>query len=455
MKLRKLLAAAVVGAMLSSACDSCDSNLPTAPTVEDKPVPTEPAPPAAPPVAGRAARPGLVVADGNYFADGAGRFYPLGETLFWALRGWKFERERVKQNIDFVGRQGFDYIRVLGQVDWAGDLATDVRWPDYVEQLQGLIDYAYSQGLRTQLTLTGGGGDAAVMIAKTREAIAGREQKIMFLEVANEAEQNWRGSQGSISQAARELRSFFPGLVAPSRSLSSEQAKGWIESGAANLALFHFERDVTDARGIWRTVVQPWGAREQRWPQDHNEPCGPRSSVNQCEEALHLVMTRATGIVLGTTGYTLHNGAGIYGQARPEYGGRPANVFEVSGIEEAMRALRGLDRIIGSNASDGEFTRDGLGPHPLGADKFVEEGGRGIVRGYAVNRPDGFTQVLLGIKDYVTLTAREDYTLEFYDPMTGALVRGERVSKGQSIRIEPGPAVDQRGMGAYIVKGRR
>lgn len=420
--------------------------------------PIPPAPTPAPP-AGRTARPGLVVGAGNDFVDGRGKFYPLGETLFWVLRGFHAggdERARAQKNIDFVAQQDFDYIRVLGQVDWAG-LEIRPDWPDYEANLGDLIDYAYAQGLRVQLTLFGGGSyDVDLTLQKVQRVLVGREEKIFFLEVVNEQESNWDGSRNALLATAIDVHRFFPGLYVPSRYANNVGvSRSWVDSGAANMITDHFDRQDNTVEWKWRSVRQAWASRGNQVPSAQNEPCGPRSSVAQCEEPIHLVMTRATGILVGYSAYTLHNGAGIYGVPQAGNGGRPANLWEIPGIVDTMRILRNLERILPPDANLGQPTRQGLGPHPFGADAFIESSGRGVVRDYASVRSDGFWQVLLGVKDYVRMTADDNYSIDFYNPLDGSLVRTELVAKGQTIRVEPRGAVDSRGWGAYIVRGIR
>src|SRR5262245_31611748 len=57
-------------------------------------------------------RRGIVHPSGRCWADDDGLFYPLGQTLFWAMRGWKYERDRIKQNMQFLAGWA-DYIRIL------------------------------------------------------------------------------------------------------------------------------------------------------------------------------------------------------------------------------------------------------------------------------------------------------------------------------------------------------
>lgn len=459
-----------IAALAFVAVVACDG--PTIPGRTDNPVPTppqQPTPPGSPsplppvpdPPKGRTARSGVVSGAGREFVDGQGTFSPYGATLFWAVRGWKFERERVQANIDWLAAQGFDYIRVLGQVDWVGN-EIDPAWPDYEEQLAGLIDYTYAAGMRVQLTLMGSPyRDPMGLARRIAPVVAARPHKVIFLEVANEWWQNFSGGVGDLRSIGSYLRGATPNLVALSAPAgeATEETKGWVGAGAASMGVAHFDRADNTVEWKWRHVRKPWESRGPSFPASSNEPGGPRSSVAQYEEAIHLVMLRAVGILAGYTGFVLHNGAGVQGVVNSCCGGRPANVWEVPDIEATARAIRELDKILPANPSMGTPTRAGVGGtggHPLGADAFVVDAGRGVVRDYASVRGDGtFWQVLFGLKDYVVLTSDAAYDLEFVDPLTGIVEHRRSVAARESIRIEPGAARDSRGWGAYIVRGRR
>ena len=87
--------------------------------------------------------------------DDVGVFHPLGLTFFWALYGWKFEREKVLAHLAWLQTKRFDYLRILGEVDWEGR-TIDPQWPDYEANLQGFVDAAYAHGMRVEITIVGG-----------------------------------------------------------------------------------------------------------------------------------------------------------------------------------------------------------------------------------------------------------------------------------------------------------
>ena len=417
--------------------------------------------PVQPPVVtppGGTARKGLVRASGRHFVDDTGAFCPAGYTLFWALRGWRNERDRVKQNIQHIAKQGYDYYRVLGQVDWAG-LETDPRWPDYKGLLGELIDWSYDvAGIRPQITLIGGdtsGLDWSKYVNDAIEAVRPRAPKVMFVEVANEWFKNFN-HEAAMKDYGRRLRENLPNLVAlsaPSEEMAWTRSKGWV-GVYANATTAHFDRSDNATDWKWRHVRKPWEGRQPDVPSSHNEPGGPASSVAQYPEPIHLVMSRAVGILCGYDSYVLHNGAGIYGTQRPEYGGRAANVWEQPGIEPAEKAVRRLDLILPPNPSEGTATRKGLGAHPLTCDNNWPDGGdHGCVRDYAITNGTSFWQAVQGIKGYVSLKADANYTLDIVDPITHA-VESTTVAKGATVRLNP-VSRDSRGYGAFIVRGRR
>src|SRR5699024_10051720 len=139
----------------------------------------------------------------------------------------KHDRARLEADLEFLSRCGFNYYRMLSMVGyhpaWEGlEIAPAAgvnrrgkrveAWPDYWAQLRGLVDLAYDKyGVRTQITIL---ADAQLMPEKParvehmrrllEEVVAGREQKVILLEVANEAWQNgFPGKEG-----VADLREF-------------------------------------------------------------------------------------------------------------------------------------------------------------------------------------------------------------------------------------------------------
>lgn len=401
-------------------------------------------------------REGIVRADGRHFVDDTGKFFPVGATLFWAPRGWKFERDRIKQNIQFVANARFDYIRILCEVDWKG-LENSPDWPDYEQVLRELIDWTYDDaGLRTQLTIFGGEySKPTELVERVAKIAKARPEAIHAIEVANEGYLRPYDESQLVSWS-RYLKSFTPNLVTVTDGGYGDDPaisiKKWADAGAISWGTAHFDRDDSKTEWKWRHVRKPWENRQLSVPCDSNEPGGPRSSVAEYPEAIHLVWCRAVGILCGWDGYLLHNGNGIYGVEQPQRNRQP-NLWEIPDIENTMRIVRGLDAFLPAWGSDGVCSRKGLGAHPLTAKELWVDGGAvGVVRDYAITNGNEFWQTLFGIKEYADVVALRNYSLRLIDPVDG-WSQDVDVNAGETLRITP-HSTDSRGYGAILVVGR-
>lgn len=410
-------------------------------------------------------RHGIVHTNGRQIADDDGNFYPLGATVMWALHGWKFERDRLKQNLDYLKTHHWDYIRILGEVGWPGN-EIDPAWPDYSQNLAELIDYAYDKcGLRVEITIIGGGHEdqATSLTQKIIDVVKdGRQHKIMNFEVANES-YGRRISLEDMQKIGRTLRQAFPNnLVAIS---SAEGAQGYRNTGDffadfkevfmkpefANLGTVHMDRGQGD--GGWREVRQPWDYKDLPFPMSHNEPIGPRSSVAEEVDPIRLAMLRATGLINGVPAFVLHNGSGVAGQVDPGHN-RPANLWEVPNIDAIMDAVRGVDKVVPSGAGTLHHWNNAWAGNPWVADSFWSDGAdHGVNRNYTAATQDGWISVEDGIKNYVVMTATNHSVVEVFDILSGG-VQSQQVElqAGQTLRLEP-VSRDSNGYGALIVIG--
>jgi hypothetical protein len=218
----------------------------------------------------------------------------------------------------------------------------------------------------------------------------------------------------------------------------------------------HMDRSDNTNEWKWRHVRKGWEAgNDPHCQSSHNEPGGPRSSVAEFPEALHCAMIRAVAIICGSEDHCCHNAAGVQGIVDPAHN-RPANLWEVPGIDDCMAAVRGLDAILPTWLSDGQATRGGdspVGPHPLNCDQFwpARNLDHGVTRDYArVNGPH-FAQALQGIKSYVIVKARVNYHVTVTDPITHAQSAFD-VGAGQTHRVES-QSRDSRGYGGLLLTG--
>jgi hypothetical protein len=404
----------------------------------------------------RTARTGIVHAAGSAFVDDLGEFYPLGATLMWALRGWKFERDRVRQNLAFLQKYRVDFVRILAEVGWAGNDIQPDQWDDYDALLANFIDETYDvYGMRTQITMIGGGTntDYSRLVDRIIAIVKTRQHKVFLIEVANESFQNFTDSSKMKSFARRFVSALPDTLVACSSTPDDDDGSVLKDfASAATASVKHFERSLNESG--WKGVRKPWEMRGPigSLPSSQNEPQGPRSSVCEYTEPIHMVMNRWTGIIMGWKAYVLHNGAGVGGQVDTTHN-RPANLWEVPGIDTIMDAVRNLDSFVPKGIV-GTPTRTGVVGHPSSADAiWVDGADHGVVRDYACITDFGFVQTLIGIKQYVDLKFNANYHITALHPVTGAVVNEADVTPGANgaHRLQASLAASSDGTGGLII----
>jgi len=339
--------------------------------------------PAAPREAPRA---GVVRVAGHGLADDDGPLTVLGATLFWAAWGYRHDRARLEANLAFLAGHGVDAIRVLGTVGpdngWE-DRTVDPAWPDYDEVITGLTDLAYDRyGLRVQWTIFGG-----VDLTPTREArqalverfgrlLDPRAEKVLFVEIANEGYQTGFGGARGIDELrllGRDLarsRRLLVALTAPQNDPGGRARTNRVDpsadvmtaltlyrpadvdSGAVDVATFHYDRDTRGPGGVWQPAREPWQAVSMRALPGiagllppvlaSNEPIGPESSGASETDPARLVANAAVSWISGHAVHVYHAGAGVRGGGRADLDvGRHANLFEVP---DAAVQLDGLAR---------------------------------------------------------------------------------------------------------------
>jgi hypothetical protein len=381
-------------------------------------------------------------------ADDNGPFLGLGVSYFTALWRCKYDRPRVEKDLAFLAAQGFNYYRMLSMVGyypaWDGLELAPVTftnrvgkrveaWPDYWEQLGNLIDLAFDRyGLRTQITIF---ADAQLMPDKQAriehmqrllaEVVRGREQKIMLLEVANEAWQNgFPGEQGisELREFAKFLnaRTDIPVAITSNHDIADGFEKTYAGS-AADLATWHFSRDRRSDAG-WQPVYDCWDYAERPGflPVISNEPIGPGSSVAAEREPIKLVMAAAFAYVAKLPGYVFHSEAGVFGKTRFE---------NTVGIGQFKAILRLLPPDLPNwRRNDGK-----------GDDAPFESLG-GCLRNTGSRNGDRFVCVPVGIRSGgLELQARQRLSFTAYDPLSGEAVKSAKLEKGERAELPAGP----------------
>ena len=403
-------------------------------------------------------RTGLVRATGRVLMDDSGPFHPLGGSLFWIANGWKNgDRDRVRQNLAYLSKYRFDYIRILCAVDWQG-IPINPNWPDYQQVVAEVIDCAYDEyQLRVEPTLYGGGPwDVRDIARKMAEVARGREHKILHWEVSNESFKN--GPELSVMHdSAAILRAATPNLIAlsapgDSAPLTAQSLLG----GGANFITVHLDRWWSD--GGWRSTRQGWDFSQTSVPGSSNEPAGPGSSVAQEWNPLHLAMMRATSILCGGGCYVLHNGAGIHGTENPSQR-RTANLWEMPGIDTIMQAVCGVDELLFPDLENFKPANDGWYPpnaqHPIHVTEWHD--GVGPVKNYgAVNADGRFVVMPHGIKERLSFGVQYPCVWTAFDPMTLSAMETRTMHPGQTYSL-PGASAsgseEESRNCAYIIVG--
>jgi hypothetical protein len=422
--------------------------------------------------------PNLVRVNGKSLRDNSGPFLGLGATYFQALRRAKYDRARLTNDLALLASKGFNYVRILSMVNWDGLEIAPVSfvnsaghsvagWADYAQQFRDMIDIIAGQGLRAEVTIF---ADAQyVMPAKaTRQAhldlilanIAGREPKIMHLEVANEAWQNgFPGSTGvaDLREFAQYLadRTSVPVAITSNDDLSDAGIIALHSGSAADLATVHFSRDIGTIEGGWLPVRECYRAANLAGvpPVTSNEPIGPGSSVSSENDPMKLCAAAAFAWIANLPAYVYHSRAGVYGYVNccPPSGGEVP--FENTAGINAYQFLRGI--LPGDLAS--WVRNDGLeasAPFTVfcngQANQYwpnVASPTSGCDRNIGSAKGREFVCFPMGILGGgLTLQARRPVRFQVFNPLTGAVVSNITMNTGNTITLPQGP-------GAYILKG--
>lgn len=409
---------------------------------------------------------GVPQLDGRALVDGDGPFLALGATLMWAAWAYKYDLPKLEANLQFLAEHDYDFIRALGVVgdpggpDYWDGREIDPHWPDYAEVIAGLTDLAYDKyGLRIEWTLIGDGQVTVPSFAE-REALvqtfltmaAGREHKILYFEIANEAWQNgFGGDQGvaDLRALSQSMKTRSPNLVAASAPPSPlcPDAQAIYAGGIADLATIHFDRDVSKVEGSWRPVRQPWEHQfcEGLPVGSNNEPIGPGSSVAEEQDPVRLVAGAITTYISGLPIYVFHSNAGVRGDD---------DLWNMAGADSFVHIHDLLPGDLADWApknahwDDAPFTvfageNGQLIADTMWVDLAAPESG--VVRAYAAVRDPEFVVFPIGILGTVTVAPRRPMTFEVIDPMTGAVLAAHDLETDQQVELPGADALLLRG----------
>ena len=422
--------------------------------------------------------PNVVRVNGKSLRDNSGPFLGLGASYFQALRRAKYDRPRLTNDLALLASKGFNYVRILSMVNWNGLEIAPVSfvnsagipvaaWPDYAQQFRDMLDIIAAHGLRAEVTIF---ADAQYVMPSrsTRLAhlnlilagIAGREHKIVHLEVANEAWQNgFPGSTGvtDLREFAQYLadRTSVPVAITSNDDLSNSGITALYSGSAADLATIHFTRDIGTVEGGWLPVRECYRAANLPGvpPVTSNEPIGPGSSVISENDPIKLCAAAVFAYIANLPAYVYHTRAGVYGYVNccPPSGGE-ARFENMAGID----AFRFIRAILPTDLSSW-VRNDGLeasAPFTVFCNgqantywPTVATPTSGCDRNIGSAKGKEFVCFPMGILGGgVTLQARRPLKFQVFNPLTGVVVSNVTMNAGNPITLPQGP-------GAYILKG--
>jgi hypothetical protein len=383
------------------------------------------------------ARTGLVRLAGRAFLDDDGPYLAVGASLFWALWGYQNDRPRLEQHLDYFAARGVDYIRVFGIIGprWS-DRIIDPNNRTWDGDLAGLLDLAFSRGLRVELTIwqdTDLTPDRMAIIDRVAAVVAPRPQTIQYFEICNEGYADTSrfpsGWPGEAQVLANALWAKTPHVVAVTSPGAMDPAAiaTWYGQTSANLLTPHLPREDTGGGliGEWRYVRQtwdPWLASNLAWTNDEGK--GPQSSLADDDDPLRLTMYAGLTWLCGGAGFVLHTGAGVGGGDQASLArGRVANLWEVANIEQTLPGIETVRRLLPSdlpNWSRHNANRNFPG-YPFDIDRLVPLiEGQQLVRAFAATASDGrFIVMPIVAQVDVPFTAKSAMHVDVYDPMTG------------------------------------
>lgn len=400
---------------------------------------------------------GIVRASGRMLLDDNGPKNFLTTTLMWSVWGAQFDNKRWRDNLYYCQSFGLDGIRTLGSVmgdSWEGR-KIDPSLPGYEAALADQIDTAFQYGLR-QFPLTMLGDHFTNIHAATDKMInvmRGREEKIGYVEIANEWGHAVVISKDDLLRIAMKVRAAFPNmLLALSRpqsgSAGTVEMKDMLRQiGGPQMFPRHGERNEGDRN--WRQVRQMYDHQGDQQSGSNQEPAGQASSVGTLYKPRQRGMMHflATGSGCGVD--CLHTGNGVRGKDDPANNRQP-DLMQVPGFADFVKACKQTDKWLPEGVQNWKVVNNGASRnHPLYLPGDVGdgfwEGNKDVVAGdvnknYAFLHPNN-RDFLVGFYGLNEGQARRSgqalYNLHItcYDSLLGQKVFDDNVKKGDLLKM--------------------
>jgi hypothetical protein len=406
---------------------------------------------------------------GRSVLDDDGEYYPLNTNIFFNAIYWlDADYEKLRRGLRWARSHGVDDVRAFLTLHF-GNVSVDPRRPDWESLVTRFFDLVYDEfEMRVTPSVVGPDywlrtmADYETYAHRAARLIHDRATKIRGVEICNEA--SVTGLPKDILRRVTEIIVAESGvaLIGATSDVPGEpddrskpmqvlQTRAW----GCTQAIAQMGRTGADLG--WYQVAQPpadW--RRYPDPYDHNEPFGPGASSAGSYEPIHLATNRAISIMFGGAAWTLHNGGGIDGLAHAadaNHPAVPANPDETQNIDAIMEAVRGVDRWLPPQATDGRYQDMRLQGAMVGCDAWSRGAPQGAYRAWFQLHEDGsWWAVVAGIRGSVTLRPTRSGTLDAFDILEGP-VNAATFEPGQSVRLTP-TTHDHNELGTLILRGQ-
>ncbi len=372
-------------------------------------------------------RKGAVRIDQYTFVDWNREFLATGTTLFWLVWGYKNDRDRLAQNLQFLADRHVDYIRALALVNgssWADRAAK----PEDLPLIGEITDWVYDTfGLRTQWTIFGAVDDLPTTESRKQACITiadqlkVREDKVQLVEISNESYDNGPdvSEMRAFARVFRDRGYQGPLALSAPQAIDADHLNPLYQDlRQADVATLHLDRDISGTGGRWRPVRQAREGAAIGMAWTSNEPIGPQSSINEDDDPERLAISAALVWLCKGAGYVYHPGAGVRGGGQADRDrGRAVNMWDVNNIEQTLFAIYNLKQILPPTLPDWQWwngNRAAGAGHPFDG-QLLQDQDNILLRAFAAVRGSDWVCIPISMTGAVQFKARNRMTFDVYD----------------------------------------